>query len=450
MVDAQPELLGYHFTEAGLAEQAIPHIQRAGERAIQRSANVDAIAHFTKGLELIKTLPDSRNRNRQELALCLALGQAYVIIKGFAAPETEHVYTRARELCQRVGSHSDLFTVLQGMWFLSAARAQHQKAREIVEELLRLAELQHSVSLLMQAHCAMGISLSYLGEFTAALEHLETGMAHYESCRDSSHSFLLGKSNPKIFFHIFVARILWLCGYPDQALQKSCEMLALAKELSHPYSTVEALVGITRMHQCRREGQQAQKHTEALLELSTEHGFSMRAAQGTFLKGWAMAVQGEHKKGVKEMHRGLAAWRETGTEVSVPEFLAFIAEIYGKTGQIEEGLQMLDEALTFVENTKECWWEAELQRLKGELLMASHANNETEAEKCYHQAIAIARHQQAKSLELRAAISLARSWQSQGKSDEARTLLAPVYDWFTEGFATADLQEAKALLEKLM
>jgi predicted ATPase/class 3 adenylate cyclase len=448
MVDAQPELLGYHFAEAGHVEQAMPHIQRAGERAIQRFANVEAIAHLTKALELIKALPGSHHKNRQELALCISLGQTYTTIKGFAAPEIELVYTRARKLCERVGSRSDQFSVLQGEWVFHQSRARHQKARETSEGLLRLAEIQHDSSLLMQAHCTLGISLHYLGKLVAALEHFEMGMAHYESRRDSSHSFVLGRSNPKIFYGIFITRILWLCGYPDRALQKSHEMLALAKELSHPYSIVEALLIITRVHQCRREGQQALKHAEQLLELSTEHGFAMRTAQATFLKGWALAAEEEPKKGVEDMRRGLAAWRATGAETHVPDFLALIAEICGKIGEIEEGLQLLDEALTLVENTKECWWEAELQRLKGDLLMASDANNQAEAEECYHQAIAVSRHQQAKSLELRTAISLARLWQSQGKPDDARELLAPIYGWFTEGFDTADLQDAKASLEE--
>ena len=447
--DTQPETVGHHFKEAGLIERAIPYIHRAGERAVQRSANVEAIEQLKKGIELIKALSDSRKQKQQELMLCITLGQVYTVTKGFAAPEIEQVYTRAQNLCQQVGNLSDLFKVLHGLWVFYQSRAKHRKAKDLAEQLLRLAESQHDYSLLMQAYCTLGVSFHYLGELSLGLEHLEKGLKFYDSNRDSSYSFVLGKSDPKVFYNLFVVRILWLLGYPDQSLQKSQEMLALAYEFSHQYTIVEALVGVTRSHTLRREDQQTREHAEALISLAHEQGFSMRAAQGLFFQGWALAVQGHQKQGITTMHQSLATWQASGVETHIPDFLASIAEIYGKRGQIQEGLQTITKALNLIKKTEERWWEAEIYRLKGELLILESADNQSDAESCFNQALDVSRRQQAKSLELRATMSLSRLWQYQGKKEEARRLLSKIYGWFIEGFDTADLKDAKALLDEL-
>jgi predicted ATPase len=247
-------------------------------------------------------------------------------------------------------------------------------------------------------------------------------------------------------------RALWCLGAPDDALQREHETLIFARELSHPPSLAFALVYTAMLHQFRREGRTVQEHVEAVLTLSTEHGFPFWFAMATILQGWVLAAQGEAEAGIAQMRQGLSAYQAVGSALVRPYFLALQAESYGKSGQIAEGLAVLVEALAIVESTGERWWEADLHRLKGELLLAQagEGNPSVEAaEACFQQALTVARRQQARSLELRTAMSLARLWQGQGQHAEARQLLTSVYDWFTEGFETADLREAKGLLEAL-
>jgi predicted ATPase len=240
-----------------------------------------------------------------------------------------------------------------------------------------------------------------------------------------------------------------LLGDPDQALQRGREALALAQELAHSPSLAYALNWAATVHQFRRDALATQEQAEALMALSTEQGFPQWLAGGTILRGWALAERGEREEGMAQMRQGMAAWQATGAEVDRPYFLALLAEEYGKVDQKEEALSVLAEALALVHRSGDRYWEAELHRLKGEMLLIQAIPDKAQAETCFQQALAIARRQEAKALELRAAMSLSRLWQQQGRLDEARALLAPLYGWFTEGFDTADLQEAKALLETL-
>ena len=242
---------------------------------------------------------------------------------------------------------------------------------------------------------------------------------------------------------------LWYLGYPDQALARSQEAVTLAQQIAHPMSLSFALGEAAVCHQFHREGQAAQAHAEAALHLATDQGFPHWRAYSTIVKGWVLAHQGEAKEGIAQLHQGMIARRATGAALARPYFLSLLVEAQGAMGQPEAGLTVLAEALTHTDTTGERWYEAELYRLKGELLLQQNSDNQAEAETCFHKAIAIAQSQQAKSWELRAAMSLARLWQQQGKQAEAHELLAPIYGWFTEGFDTADLQEAKALLEAL-
>jgi predicted ATPase len=302
-------------------------------------------------------------------------------------------------------------------------------------------------TLLLEAHLALGNTLVWLGEFASARAHLEQGMALYDPQRHRSHIFLYGHE-PGVWCRCFVSWALWTLGYPDQALTRSHEALTLAQGSSHPHILANTLGYAVRSHQLRREVQATQECAEAEIGLAREHGFVFLLAEATFFRGWALAKQGQGEEGIAQMGQGLAAWRATGAEIGRTYYLALLAEAYGKVGQAEEGLSALAEALALVDQSGERWWEAELYRLKGELLLARSTENQTEAEACFHQALDVARHQQAKSLELRAAMSLSRLWQQQGKQAEARALLAPIYGWFTEGFDTADLQEAKVLLDE--
>jgi predicted ATPase len=466
--EEQPELLAHHYTEAGCTAQAISYWQRAGQCASERSAYVEAMAHCTKGLELLPTLPDTPARAQQELMLHMTLCVPLKATKGYGAPEVEHAFTRARELCQQVGETAQLFAVLAGLSSLYFAWAELQKARELGEQCLTLAKRVDNSAYLSRAHGVLGQALFWSGELTSARTHLEEqGMALDVLLQSRSQAFPRLAVDGRILALSYAALALWLLGYPDQAVTRSNEALTLAQAQSHPHSIAFALHYAATLHQLRREVQTAQARAEAVILLSTEQGFMMWLAAGTVERGWALAEQGQGEAGIAQIRQGIAAWQATGTAVALPYGLALLAEAYGHVGQTEEGLRVLTEALTIVDKTGECLYAAEIYRLKGVLTLRQcpvaratgqapipqplppHSQAEVEAEASFQQAIAIARRQRAKSLELRAAMSLSRLWQQQGKCQEAHDLLAPIYGWFTEGFDTADLQEAKTLLEEL-
>jgi len=446
--ETRPELLAHHYTEAGLPAQAIPYWQQAGQRAYERSAYVEAIAHLTKGLEVLTAVPDTPERARQELTLHITLGPALMAAKGLAAPEVERVYTRALVLCRQVGETPQLFPILIGLWRFHVVRAEYQTAHELEEWLLRLAQSIQDPALLLEAHRPQGQTLFLLGELVQARERLEQALALYNPEQHRSHAFLYGH-DAGVLCLSWLSLTLWVLGYPDQALKRSHDALSLARELAHLPSLAIGLQFASMFHQLRREGQATQERAEAAILLSTEQGMPQPLATGTILRAWALAKQGRAGEGLGQIHQGLAAYRATGAVWNQSNFLAMLAETYGDMEQREEGLTALDEALAMVERTGERFWEGELHRLKGTLLLARSAEPQAEAEACFRQALDVARRQHAKSLELRAAMSLSRLWQRQGKRDAARALLAEVYGWFTEGFDTVDLQEARALLEAL-
>jgi TOMM system kinase/cyclase fusion protein len=449
--ETQPELIARHYTEAGLIGQAVPYWQRAGQRTLERSANVEAIGHLTKGLELLESLPDTPERAQHELPFQITLGSALAVTRGYAAPEVAKVYTRARELCQQLGETPQLFLVLWGLWDFYLVRAELQTARELGEQLLSLAQRVQDPVLLLEAHDALGQTLCCLGEYAPARMHLEQSIDLYDLQQHRSLAFLYGGEDPGVLCLCYVGRVLWALGYADQALGRIHEALALAQELSHPHSLAIALWFAAVVHQHRREAQAVQERAEAAIRLATEQGFPSWLAWGSALRGWALAGQGQEEEGIAQVRWGLVAWQKTGAEAGRTYYLALLAEAYGKAGQAEKGLAALADAPALVDKTGDRRWEAELYRLKGELLLAQegHKGKTEEVEKCFLQAMAVARHQQAKSLELRAVTSLAHLWQQQGKKAEAHKLLSDIYNWFTEGFDTKDLQEAKALLEEL-
>ncbi|HEV8716962.1 MAG TPA: AAA family ATPase, partial [Candidatus Binatia bacterium] len=449
--ETQPELLAHHYTEAGLIAQATVYWQRAGQRAIERSANLEAINHLTKGLEIVKTLPDSPERARQELMLQITLGTPLTATKGFRAPEVGRVYARAQELYRQVEKTSELLPVLSGLLRFHLMRAELQMAHELAEQLLRLAQSAQDSSLLLEAHRGLGVTLFYRGELAPALAHLEQGIACYDLHQHRSHAFSY-VIDPGVFCLTYAALTLWLLGYPDQALERSHQALTLAQELSHPYSLAFTLSYGATLHQLRRERQAVQEQAGASITLSTEHGFPFYSVYGTILRGWALAEQGQGEEGIALMCKGLHSYEATGAALK-PYFLILLAQTYEQVGKAEEGLTVLAEALKAMDKTGERWWEAELYRLKGELTLQSKVPDPKskvgEIEEYFHKAIDIARRQSAKLLELRAVMSLSRLWQQQGKQAEARQLLAAIYGWFTEGFDTKDMQEAKILLEEL-
>jgi adenylate cyclase len=321
-------------------------------------------------------------------------------------------------------------------------------ARELGETLLRLAQRAHDPALAVIAHNALGATCFYLGALPAARMHLEEGIARYTTDQHHAPVFRIGQ-DPGVACRTFAALTLWLLGYPAQALTRLHDALALAHELAHPFSLAFARCRAAHVYQLRRDVLAVQEHAEAAVALATERGFPHWAAGGTSWRGWALAMQGQGEAGMAQVRQGIAARRATGAALFVPYYCTLLAEVCDHLGHPEDGLQALAEAHTLVEQHEERWWEAEIHRLRGVLLPRQRGPQQAEAEAWLQRALDVARRQQAKSLELRAAMSLSRLWQQQGKQAKAYELLAPIYGWFTEGFDTADLQEAKALLEAL-
>jgi predicted ATPase/class 3 adenylate cyclase len=447
-VETQPELVAQHYTAAGCAEQAVPYWQRAGQQASDRSAHLEAISHCTTGIELLKTLPETPQRTQQALTLHIALGAALQVTKGLAAPEVEHAYSQARALCQQVGETPALVPVLFGLCRVYVTRPQLHTARELGDTLLRLAHQAHDPALAVVAHYALGMTWFCLGALPAARQYLEEGIARYTPDQRRALAFRMGQ-DLGVICRVLAALPLWLLGYPAQALARLHEALGLAHELSHPHSLAFALVWAANVAQFRRDVPAAHEHAEAAVALATEQGFPLWGALVTSCRGWALAMQGQGEAGMAQVRQGIAAYRATGAAVHVPYLCTMLAEISAHLGYTEDGLQALVEAHTLVEQHENRWWEAEVHRLRGVLLLRQPGTPQAEAEAWLQRALDVARRQEAKSLELRAAMSLSRLWQQQDQQAEARALLAPIYGWFTEGFDTPDLLEAKALLEEL-
>ena len=443
------EMLAYHYTEAGCHEQAVAYWQQAGQRALQRSANMEALDHLTKGLEGLKTLPDTPVRTQLELDFLIALGLAHRLTRGYTAPEAARIYTRARKVCQQVGDTPKLAQVLFGLSIYHLGRADYRTAQELGEQLLAEARRQRDAGLMLEAHRVLGSTLYYTGEFSAARAHLEQGIALYDQQQHRSHTELFG-FDPGAVCHAIAALALSVLGYPDQAQQRIQTALTMAQATSHPHSLGAALNWVTELHQHCGEPQVVQEHAERSLAFSSEQGFPHWVAWATQNRGWALAIQGRSKEGIAQLHQGRDMLQDLGLEIAMTGILGNLTEAYGHAGQPEAGLQAVAEALKLVEQTGERKYEASLYRTKGELLLGLSADHRTEAESCFHQALAVARRQQAKLFELRAATSLSRLWQKQGKIQEASDLLAEIYGWFTEGFDTKYLKEAKALLKELV
>jgi len=475
VAETQPELLAQHYTEAEQGAPAIPYWQRAGQRAVERSANSEAVSHFTTGLEILQSLPATPERARQELALQLALGTSLRMVKGHTAPELESRYTRAYELSQQVGESRQQFSALMSLWRLSINRARIPQACELAEQCVALAQHGPDPELLQDAHRMLGESLFFHGQPVLARTHLAQGIALYDAQQGRVRAFSSG-IEPGVICLSFLASTLWQLGYPDQALTKSQEALTLAQESSHAYSLVFALNHTSVLYGWRREVQLAQERAKAVTKLASEHGFIQFLQKERFWKDWTLARQEPDESSEEFIPQDLSTWRAIASELELPHRLAMLADTYGNKGQVELWLHAVDEGLTFIHKNAVCHFEAELYRLKGALLMRQAieragtviASSEilgmteakgggapqisslrTEAEGCFRQALDIARRQQAKSLELRAAVSLSRLWQQQGNKVPARQMLQEIYGWFTEGFDTPDLQEAKALLETL-
>jgi tetratricopeptide (TPR) repeat protein len=442
--------LAHHYRRSPSTEKAITYLHLAGQQAVQRSAHTEAISHLTTALELLLTRPETQERAVQELTLRLAVGPVLMATQGFAASTVEQNYLRARVLCAQLGDSSQRVPVLVGLWAFHLTRGELRTAQMLAEECLQLAGQTNEDGLLVEAHYAVGNTCSYRGEFVRARVALEQSVVHYQAQHQGLTPLYRG-INPKVGSLIHTARVLWFLGYLEQALTRMHEALHLAQELGHPLSLAFALNFTALLHPERGDGHVAQKRVDALMALSSEHGFPLYLALRPALWGVALIAQAQWEEGIAHIQQGLEAY--TG-EVARTIYLAWLARGYGGAGQEDEGLVAVAEALRLVEKNDERFYEAELYRIKGELTLQSKVQGpksqvEEEAGECFHKAVEIARKQQAKSLELCAVMSLARLWQSQSKQAEARQKLAEIYGWFTEGFDTKDLQEAQALIEEL-
>jgi predicted ATPase len=440
-----PEILGHHLTEAGEAERAIRYWQKAGAVAIRRSANTEAIDHLNKALGMIEVIPKESKHLQPELELQTTLGSALMAVKGYSAPEVGKAYARARELCKQVGETPQLFAILRGLWGFYIVRDELQTAHELGKQCLAIAKRSHKPARILWSYFMIGMTMLHFGEFASAREFLEKGIALYDIKKRQSNRAL---QDPGVACLSYASLALWFLGYPDQALKKSGEAIVLAHRLSHPFSMAYALNIASIVCQLYRNVQETQKHAEAAITLCTEQGISYWLAYGAILRGWALSEKENRDKGIRQIRQGIAAYSDTGAVLGRPYFLSILIGAYVKKMQVQDGFKVLDEALSIVDKTRECWVEAELYRLKGKLLLEENSDNFPEAEACFNQAITVARYQNAKSLELKATMSLSCLWQKQGKKDAARRILEEVYGRFTEGFNAPALKKAKILISE--
>ena len=498
----QPELVAYHYTEAGIPEKAVDYWHRAAHRALEHSANVEGVRHIMQGLDALETLSTNANTvaqqiavEQRELELQTTLGTALIATKGYASPEVEAAYTRARELLEtlekiaishqpsaiskegfgssktsslaesrkpKAESHShrikDLrFPVLFGLWLSHLVRGRLLSARELGEACLAIAKQAENQAFEVEAHRALGATLYYLSEFKNALAHLEAGIERYQPQHHPVPAFLHYVAEPGMTLLAYSAPLLWCLGYPVESEDRIHKAAIIGKDTNHPFSDAVFLHFKTVLYQYRGEVAQVDVSATQMLQICKEHGFSVWEAAATVMKGWVLAEQNRPEAAITMIREGIATWEKTRAEMLLPLFLALLAHAYQRAGQYNLALQTLDSALCVITRTGERNYAAELTRRKGELclILAEKTDKENtesttaQAESYFQEALAIARQQDAKSWELRAALSLSELWRTQNRGKDAYDLLKPVYAWFAEGLDTNDLVRAKNLLKEL-
>ena len=448
LASGRPELLAHHLTASGEAQRAVGYWLKAGRHAVERSASAEAIAHLNKGLELLKTLPESAERREQEIAFQLTLGVPLLSTKGHGSPEAERAYRRASELSRARGDALSLFFATWGLWRFSSAKADMRTGLRLAEELLDLATKNADPALLLQAHHAHWTTLYNCGEFGRANEHIDQGLALYDPDQHRDQAFLVAGHDPSVCAHLTAARITWVRGRPDQAMERSLLARNQADELGHPLTVAIALNHALRVCARNRDAEAAQQWLAPLRALAKEHGLAGQASWCDLMQTWVKARLTATGDDITGLRKQLAANPELAG-VEVPFAKAILADACRSAARIEDGLEILSEALDEASATGVRFWDAELHRLRGDLLLSLANGDQAEAEACYQESLSIARRQNAKSLELRSAVNLARLWDKQGRRDEARDLVTPVYASFTEGHDTSDLVEARTLLDAL-
>jgi predicted ATPase len=450
LVETRPEILAHHYGEAAIADKAITYWHRAGELSVAKSAVHEAIAQLRRGLSLLEGLPETRERKQLELDIHITLAAALRAGKGYANPEVFAALERANRLVTEtaaVGTPLHFF-VLYGLWSSNFNAGAIAAAIEHATNFLSFAQSQPSSGPLLIGHRALAYSLIYSGDYRAALAHFETAASLYRPDEHRDDTFRYGQDIGVSAF-VQLSWALWHRGYPDQSARAADRALALSRQLGHAHTLAHALCFAGMAAVFARDVATVHARSNDCVAIASEHGFPLLAAFGRILQGWADAQKGEATTGIGRIRDGLAAAEATGVRLHTPLFLTLLAEALALAGKIEEGLAALDDALAQAAVSGERGWDAEIHRLRGELTARLPYPDPAKAEDSFRTALAIAREQGTRGYELRAATSLARLWADQGRLADARDLLAPLYDSFTEGFDTPDLKEAKALLDEL-
>jgi tetratricopeptide (TPR) repeat protein len=445
--------LAFHYNSSTNARKAVEYLGRAAAQAARRTAHNQAVTYVTSAIERLREWPADAQRTQQEIALQLTMGPALDATLGHSTPQAESAYSRAYELCREIDDQPQLFRVMSGLWAVYQVQGKFDSARELGLKLLDLAEHLRRPLFLLGAHEALGTTLLWVGEFASAREHLEQGSSFYDPEKRRSKSFR-AIQDPGVDCLSFTALTLWYLGYSEQALRKIDEAIALARALAHPYTLAYSFAHGAYVHKQRREAEAARASSEAAIAICSKHGFPFFLGIATVIRGWAIAHQGQKQEGVREILRGLDIYKTTGSGINWAWILICLAETYDIAKNLPEAANAAREAVLAVTKTGERRDEAEVHRLIGVLTWRQKARssaiqNKSQAEQHFRKAIEVARHQNAKSCQLRATTSLARLLRDTNRRDEARTMLSEIYNWFAEGFDTADLKDAKALLDEL-
>jgi predicted ATPase len=443
----EPELLAYHYEQAGLAGPAVEYWQRAARRDAERSANIEALNHFHRALDLLKDLPPGPERNALELELLIARGVPLLSVKGYASDDMEQNYRRAKDLSQEHSGSLHQFRAIRGLWVFHLVRGQLANARGLADNLLALAHREQSSDLLVEAHRDLGTTYFYLGQFDEARTHLLAAKSLDDPNQHRSLALRYGQ-DPGITARTYLARTLWILGEVEQADTLALEAIGMARAAEHPYTLVFTLVFLSWLYSAARNMNRTLELADEAIAVSTQYSFALGLAWATTSQGRALAETGQ-EEGLGKLINGLSATRATGARIHDTCTLALLADIYLRHNRIDEGLATIEEAQTLAGTGGELFWQAELHRLKGELLLKQSDQSIPAAEKCLCDALKIAQDQHATMLELRAATSLAKLWKKLNKFGEAKRILSSVYSRFNERVDTLDLIEAKTVLEQL-
>ncbi|TAD80890.1 MAG: hypothetical protein EA000_22080 [Oscillatoriales cyanobacterium] len=439
-------ILAHHWSKALVPEKAIFYLEKAGEQAVRSHALREAIKLFSEALEWLATLPDTVERKEQELRLHIALGAPLMAIKGYGAVEVKKTYDRARELGQEVGQVSQLFFILNGLALSCFSQSDFPASVEFCKQFEALAQSTQEQRMFPIVGHSYSCNLFHLGEFNQARNYTQLAIETY---RPENHEFYIAKygQDPAMACFLFDCLANWLLGYPDVAIQRSEEMLALAQKLSHPFSLAYAFNCKAWFALYSKQVTNALQAADALMAVAVENEFPFFIMLSNLIRAWVAIQLDQPEEAINQIEETLTMWKSVGAVLARHCHLTFLAEGYGKAGNQARALEILAECVDEIERTKECFWEAEVYRLKGKILLDLHKVEE--AEENYFKSLDVARRQEAKSLELRSTVSLCRLWQQQGKTLEAKALLSEIYGWFTQGFDMPDLIAAQQLLEEL-